>query len=115
MSNVLIVEDDQGIAAVLREIVSLQTKDVEVVGTGSDALSYLSEHRPDVLLLDWMLPSEPSGSSLLREIQRASPRTAIIVCSAAPTASAALAQGASAFLQKPFSTDDLFTMLRRYL
>jgi signal transduction histidine kinase/CheY-like chemotaxis protein len=75
--RVLVVDDDRDMVALLRRILESQWSDMEVlVATrGAEALRQ-AQHRPDVILLDLLMP-EMSGSELL-ELLRADERTAHI-------------------------------------
>ncbi len=116
MARVLIVEDDDGIATILRELVMLRDNEVDVVGDARDAITYLHRRTPDLLIVDWTLPNAPSSEAFLQEIRRVVPSVPLILCSGShKAASRAKAVGASEFLPKPFSADALFALLDLYL
>src|SRR5579875_1615528 len=64
-SRILIVEDNDALAAGLRTSFEVEGYDVERVGDGDIALAWLAEHQPDLIVLDLMLPST-SGFDVLR-------------------------------------------------
>ena len=57
--TVLIVEDEAPLLTLLRYNLEKQGFRVDEAADGQEALLRVAEARPDVLLLDWMLPSAP--------------------------------------------------------
>lgn len=109
---VLIVDDNQVIRSTLEVLLRDEGYTVTVAEDGRMAREAVRRARPDVVLLDLMLPAV-SGWDLLREWQRAgvTANVAVIVMSAAlgleEEAARLLALGARACLPKPFDLDDL--------
>src|SRR5437588_265128 len=68
MSRVLIVEDEDDIAELLRFSLKLDGHDPLVAMTGEDALSQIERLRPDLVLLDPMLPDLP-GTEICRRLK----------------------------------------------
>ena len=56
MARILVVEDDNPIATIIADELGDAGQLVDVVANGADALESLSEYRPDVVVLDLMLP-----------------------------------------------------------
>jgi two-component system, OmpR family, alkaline phosphatase synthesis response regulator PhoP len=118
-ARVLVVEDEPDIMLTIR--LALQADGYEIVGAGSgeDALAIFAENPPDVTVLDVALPGI-DGLEVVRRI-RADPRLAaarIIVTSAHVSGDVrrlAQALGCSAYLTKPFSTQELSATLIRVL
>jgi DNA-binding NarL/FixJ family response regulator len=84
--RVAVCDDARGVKMLLRHFLE-EEGDMEVVSstsTGEAALDELSEHRPDALLLDLVLPDVPDPSELVREVRQRSPRTAILLISNMP-------------------------------
>ena len=108
MGRILIVDDDRRILQLLGDCF----KDVYTVETamnGGEALTTIRRQRPDVVLLDIMLPGV-SGIHLLREIKRLDPTIAVIMVTgsdSAALAAEALANGAARLITKPFNLRDL--------
>ena len=71
--KILLVEDDVSLAAVYRSRLELEGFDVKEVNNGEDALSKAVEYRPDLILLDAMMP-KISGFDVL-DILRNTPET----------------------------------------
>ena len=75
--RVLIVDDDARIVQLLTEHFK-QTYTVETAMNGGEALSIVRRARPDVVVLDVMLPGM-SGIHVLKELKRADPTIPVIV------------------------------------
>ena len=72
-ARILIVEDEEALALLLRYNLEAEGYEVETVARGDDADLRLKEKLPDLLILDWMLPGL-SGIELCRRL-RARPET----------------------------------------
>jgi len=72
-ANILIVEDEEPLALLLRYNLEAEGYRVETVARGDDADTRLREGSPDLVVLDWMLPGL-SGIELCRRL-RARPET----------------------------------------
>ena len=72
--KILLVEDDMALSAVYRSLLEIEGFDVREANNGEDALSATVEYRPDLILLDVMMP-KISGFDVL-DILRNTPETA---------------------------------------
>lgn len=72
--KILLVEDDMALAAVYRARLELEGFDIREVNNGEEALSATLEYKPDLILLDAMMP-KISGFDVL-DILRNTPETA---------------------------------------
>jgi len=109
--RVLVVDDDEKVAAICREVLTGLGFEVEVSSCLEDAHRALRERRPDVLLLDVQLP-DGDGYHFLEELkaERASGYISVIFISARTETSAkvrALKLGADDYLTKPFDALEL--------
>lgn len=68
MKKILLVEDDQFLSALLNNRLQKEGFDVRLAGTGEDALSVLKTWKPDLILLDLILPGR-SGFEVMEEIR----------------------------------------------
>lgn len=118
MITVLVVDDDFMVARIHRGFVD-RVDGFEVVGTansGDQAVVALSEHRPDLVLLDLYLP-DVFGLDLIARMRAVQPDVDILVITAAREADAvrgAVRQGVVNYLLKPFGFEDLRTRLQEY-
>ena len=63
MSSVLVIDDDRSVRHLVRQ--ALDGADVQVLASGNaeDGLASVRQHRPDVVLLDVVLPARPGWTS----------------------------------------------------
>jgi DNA-binding response OmpR family regulator len=114
MAKVLIVEDDRVIAEGMARHLATAGFDPVVVGKGEQGLARLRFERPDVVVLDLMLP-ERDGWSVIEEARSEGIATPIVVVSARGTEHDrvhALEIGADDYLVKPFSMKELVARVR---
>src|SRR3982751_1232019 len=114
MAKVLIVEDDRVIAEGMARHLASAGFDPVVVGKGEQGLARLRFERPDVVVLDLMLP-ERDGWSVIEEARSEGIATPIVVVSARGTEHDrvhALEIGADDYLVKPFSMNELVARVR---
>jgi len=111
--RILVVEDEAQLRFALRRYLEESGYTVREVEDGAGALKEFAAFKPDVVLLDLMLP-DTSGVDICREIRRGS-ETPIVVLSALgddKTKVKALDEGADDYLTKPFSMEELFARIR---
>ncbi len=68
MQNVLVVEDDELLVKVLERLLSVSGFTVRCVDNGEEALACAQSERPDLILLDGMLPGM-NGFEILRNLR----------------------------------------------
>ncbi len=103
--HILVVEDDPSMVRAMRAMLAGDAYDLEVLGTGGEALAALSAHAPDLVLLDLHLP-DMHGFQVLEVIRTLTPRPATVVITAessVETAVEAMRRDALDFVPKPFS------------
>jgi DNA-binding NarL/FixJ family response regulator len=84
--RVAVCDDARAVKYFLRHVLE-EDGDIEVVSTastGEEGLAELGRHKPDVLLLDLVLPDVPEPAILVRQIRESSPETAIVLISNLP-------------------------------
>jgi DNA-binding response OmpR family regulator len=114
MSRVLIVEDDAVLARGMASRLAHANLSPVVVGGGDEGLARLRYERPDVCVLDLMLPGR-DGWSVIESARAEGIETPILVVSARATEHDrvhALEIGADDYLVKPFSLDELTARVR---
>src|SRR5437762_9168935 len=114
MAKVLIVEDDSVIADGMAKHLAAAGFDPIVVGKGDQGLARLRFERPDVCVLDLMLPGR-DGWSVIESARAEGIPTPIVVVSARGTEHDrvhALEIGADDYLVKPFSMNELVARVR---
>lgn len=117
--TVAVVEDEADIRELIRFSLANEGYEVECFGTGGEALTYLETARPDLILLDLMLP-EMDGVEVCRRVKDG-PETGhipIMMVTAKTEENdivAGLNAGADDYLTKPFSTRVLVARVRALL
>ena len=112
--SVLIVDDDQGMVATLRDILEISGCDVEAAFDGSEAIEMARHQRPDCVLMDIRMPVM-NGVEAFRGIKRASPHSKVVFMTAyseSHLADDARAMGAVEVLPKPLDLERLLELIR---
>src|SRR5437870_6902470 len=112
MADALLVDDDVSFQAALAELVRAEGFSVETAASLGEARTYLSEHMPDLALVDLKLP-DGSGLELLRESDSQVTTEIVLITGHATVDSAveALRSGASDYLTKPVDIPRLKSVL----
>jgi CheY-like chemotaxis protein len=111
---VLIVEDDDDLREMMAQLLSLEGFQAATVTNGQEALEYLQQGVPDLILLDMMMPVMDGWES--RRHQKANPSMAavpVIVLSALDQSRMGEVS-AEAILKKPLDFDRLLELVRSY-
>jgi DNA-binding response OmpR family regulator len=117
--KVLIADDEPNIVVSLEFLMRQRGYDVRVVSDGAEALKAIDDFRPDLILLDVMMP-RVSGYDVCQKV-RENPDwhgTRIIMLSAKGRdveVTKGIAIGADAYVTKPFSTRDLIAKVGELL
>ena len=117
--EILIVDDEPGVAVAIQFLMEQQGHSVLVAQRGEDALDLIYKYKPDLVLLDIMLPGI-SGWEVC-EIVRLNPdyRNVKIVFLTARSAEVEIAKGlalgADAYITKPFSNEKLVARVNALL
>ena len=111
--KVLVVEDEQSISNFISAILGANGYDTLVAETGAEALSMISSHCPDLIILDLGLP-DMDGLGVLREVRSWSNLPVIVVSARTHEHDkvAALDAGADDYIEKPFGTSELLARIR---
>jgi two-component system phosphate regulon response regulator PhoB len=117
--TVLVVEDEAPLLTLLRYNLEKQGFRVDEAADGQEALLRVAEARPDIMLLDWMLPSL-SGIEVCRQLRRRTEtRDLPIIMVTARTedqdAVRALDIGADDYIAKPFAIEHVIARIRALL
>jgi DNA-binding response OmpR family regulator len=119
MRKVLLIEDEANIAEALRFILGRDGWAVTVIGDGAEALAAIGCERPDLVILDLMLPNFSGMEILLRLRAEAATRDLPVLMLTAKgqerDRAAAEAAGVSAFMTKPFDNAEIRARVRALL
>lgn len=114
MKKVLVVDDTKNIRMILTKCLELEGYEVMTASDGKQALEMFMTHIFDLAFLDIKLP-EMRGTEVLKRIREQGIKTPVIIITAYATVKNAVDctnMGAVAYVQKPFSTDKIRSVLK---
>ena len=111
--KVLIVEDELGIRNFIATILNANDYDAITASSGTDAMSMVTSHCPDVLLLDLGLP-DMDGMEIVRAVRSWSNMPIVVISARNHERDKveALDAGADAYITKPFGSAELLARIR---
>jgi two-component system phosphate regulon response regulator PhoB len=117
--NVLVVDDESAIREMIRFGLEKSGMAVQCAASGREALVSINEQRPDIILLDWMMP-QMSGPELLRRLHKDQVHSEIPVIMLTARVSeddkvTGLNAGADDYVVKPFSPRELIARINAVL
>ena len=115
--RILVIEDDQHIAEGLKLNLSLQNYQVKIALNGTSGLQMWKTWKPDLIILDIMLPGI-DGLSILRSIRLEDEKLPILILSAKAATDykvKGLSYGVDDYLTKPFSLEEFLLRVERLL
>ncbi|RMF20312.1 MAG: DNA-binding response regulator [Cyanobacteria bacterium J083] len=117
MNHILVVEDEAKLAQFIKAELEYEDYQVTVAKDGLSGLTTARETKPDLILLDWMLPGI-SGIEICRRLRSTGDQVPIILLTAKDEISdrvAGLDAGADDYIVKPFSVEELLARIRANL
>jgi len=116
-ARILVVEDDRSVREAVERALRFEGYEVLTARDGAEALSAVMNDKPDVIVLDVMMPLV-DGLEATRRIRARGDRTPILMLTARETVAdrvAGLDAGADDYLVKPFALEELLARLRALL
>lgn len=113
--SVLVVDDEDLLAKSCKQILSSEGYTVHSEGRGKGALEFVRRQRPDIILMDLMLP-DIDGLALLRQVKEIAPETLVIMITGFATVNSsveAIEAGAYDYIPKPFTATQLRILIGR--
>jgi two-component system alkaline phosphatase synthesis response regulator PhoP len=117
MTRVLVVEDSPDLAFGLRTNLEIEGYEIRVAGDGRTALREFDEFRPDLIVLDLMIP-ELNGFGVLQAVRERGSNVPVLILSATAEETAKIRGfrlGADDFVTKPFSVLELLARIEALL
>ena len=117
MKKILIIDDDPVVLASCKRILEAESYVVSLTSSVLDALQMMEGKKFDILLVDVIMP-EYDGMYLIGNVREKLPDLPILVMSGYPTPetiSSGMQMGATRFIAKPFTPDELITAVRKAL
>ncbi len=117
MARILIVDDEDGIRKVLRQLLEYEGHEVRAASGGGEAIGVFEEFEPDLTFLDVKM-ARMDGLEVLMRLREIDPDALVVMISGhgtIETAVEATRRGAYDFLEKPLDTDRILVTLRNAL
>ncbi len=114
---IVLVEDDPRLAQFLVTELRMEGYDIHHANNGLDGLSLVREVQPDLVILDWLLPSL-SGLDICTRLRATGITAPILMLTAkdeVPERVAGLNAGADDYITKPFSIEELLARIKAHL
>ncbi len=115
--TVLLIDDDEMILRLMPEALHQEGYDVICTADGPQGISIYTERHPNIVLLDFGLPSM-SGLEVLRKIREIDPQARVVVITghaSDESAEVALLHGALDYLRKPVRVQSILQLLKSHL
>jgi len=116
MTMILIVEDEQKLAELLKDYLAQSSFDTTILDNGNDVIPYVRENKPDLVILDLMLPGR-DGMEICKEIRTFSNLPIIMMTARVEEIDRLLGLelGADDYVCKPFSPRELVARVKAVL
>lgn len=116
LARILVVDDDAALAEMLQIVLRQEGFETEWCADGADAVAAFRSSRPDLVLLDLMLPGR-DGVSICRDIRAESGVPIVMLTARSDTTDvvAGLEAGADDYVAKPFKAKELLARIRTRL
>ncbi|MBC8873880.1 MAG: sigma-54-dependent Fis family transcriptional regulator [Planctomycetes bacterium] len=115
MANLLVVDDETSVHQLFQSVFGRLSWEVVTAVSGAEALDAVRSSRPDVAMLDIVLP-DASGLDIFRQIQQLDPKLPVIIITGhgrSETAIQAMQLGALDYLTKPLNVGELRKVVKR--
>ena len=111
---VLVVDDHRHVLKFIEVNLKLQGFGVITTTSGEEALAIIEAEKPDIMLLDIVMPLI-DGFEVLRRLRLINMLPVIAFSASIANYAKALKLGANAFITKPFSSDEMVSKIRAFL
>lgn len=112
MTKVLLVEDDSDVRRLYAFGLNQRGYEVKLAANGAEAVERLAAEKPDVILLDWLMPLMDGSEVLNRLTQNGTGSVPIIVISGQPQP-VGLDPRIGCWMTKPVTIDEVVTEIQR--
>lgn len=113
-AKILVIDDDEGMTELLSLLLAPASSEIIIANSGPDGIALTKKHRPDVIILDLMMP-EMNGWRICKQIREFSDVPILILSAidAPGIVAQALDVGADDYLVKPVSSGTLIAHLNK--
>ncbi len=118
MSKILVVEDDRGLADIVKDHLEHQHHAVQLTHTGDDGDKLMRLYEYDCIILDWELPDGPSGIELCKNYRARGGTAPVLMLTGRQTIDqkeTGFDAGADDYLTKPFIVRELVARVQALL
>ncbi len=113
--TILVVEDDHALLTVLGMLLDFERFHFVPASDGQEALDWLADHRPALVILDWRLPKVGGAQVMVAIRRRYGAGVPVLVLSAVADLTEVRQAGADLYMRKPYAVEDLVEAIRRLL
>ncbi|MDD5236384.1 MAG: diguanylate cyclase, partial [Candidatus Omnitrophica bacterium] len=113
--NILVVDDEEVMRNLLRDVLSDTGYKVETVANGEEAINKIGKDKFPIVISDLKMPGM-SGLEMLRKVKATNSNTCVIMITAYPSVESvteAMREGAYDYIIKPFNIEEMNLVLRR--
>jgi len=117
MNNILIVDDDKDMQAILADTLEMEGYKTSVAGDGNAAIKEITNNSPELILLDVRLPGM-SGLQLLEKIKAVNKNLVVIMLTGygdIKDSVSAIKLGAFDYITKPFNDEEIIANIKNAL
>ena len=115
MIKILVVDDEEHIRFILKELLTKNNYQTKTASTGKKALSKIRKNPPHLVLLDYKLP-DMNGNEILEETKNINPNIVVIMLTAygdVKIAVKAMKLGAFDYITKPFNNEEIILVIKK--
>ncbi len=118
-TKVLVIDDEDDFRLIIRDVLQAAGLEIRTAADGQEGLAAVPEFKPDIILVDWMMP-RMDGETFCRALRsdpalREIPVIMLTVKQTADEELEALHFGVDDFIVKPFKSDELLARVRAAL
>ena len=117
MTTVIVVDDDEKLLRMLKRTLLYEGFHVSTASNGEEALKIITPKKPDVVVLDWLMP-KLNGVEVIQALRQANNNIPILMLTAKDAVEdrvEGLESGADDYLVKPFAPQELIARIRALL
>ena len=117
MATILVIDDNQKLLDMLRRTLRYEGFEVLTASSGREALETVADQRPDLLVLDWLMP-DLDGIGVVTRLRSLADEIPILMLTARDAVEhrvEGLSSGADDYLVKPFATAELLARIQALL
>ncbi len=116
--TILVIDDERRQREIAGHLLTSLNYTVQTASSGEEAIKYARHHAPDLLVLDMLMPPGLNGRMTFEQIQKIHPQQKAIIASGFADdddVKATLALGAMAFIQKPYTLEQIGSIIHHIL